>query len=304
MISKLIGLRLFDIEASSCCTLACQFCPRQFLPSKGLMKRTTFQRFTEIVELKRSDTVSFIGIGEPLLNPDLSFFVREVSRRYPQARTWVTTNAQLLNERRGKELLDAGLGTLDVSFNGISEKEYETKMAGAQFNRTLSQIESFANEIERTRASTRLQINFIISEQSLEEIENIKNFWKNHGVNRFRLQYLHNRAGLLDGASANPMKCLKSCDLFEAFTWISWKGEVHTCCHDFKREHPLVNIADSNWEQIIKIKKKMMHNRQWPDYCYRCKDPQQTQLWKTLDRDVWLELGVELGLLFKSLRKK
>ncbi|MDP3296872.1 MAG: radical SAM/SPASM domain-containing protein [Thermodesulfovibrionia bacterium] len=299
MISKLLGVRLFDIEVSSKCNLGCKFCPRDRIPETGFMQPTTFLRFLDFVKLTHTDTVSFIGIGEPLLNPHTIQYLRQIKERYPRARTWITTNGQLLTPKIAKELLDADLGTLDISFNGIQKNKYESVMVGAHFEKTIERIEYIANEIEKTHSRMRLQINFIIATQKSEETENIKSFWRSHGVRFFRIQKLHNRGGLIGNAVGNRKKTIKSCDLFEVFTWISWKGDVHMCCHDILRKNAVGNIFQDTWDDIKRRKLSITKNKAWPEFCEKCNDPQQFELWKTLDKDVRREIILE----FKSVLK-
>jgi MoaA/NifB/PqqE/SkfB family radical SAM enzyme len=62
------------------------------------------------------------GLGEPLLNPDLPRIVHHLRER--NARVLFNTNALLLNERRGRALIDAGLSELRVSLDGADPITY------------------------------------------------------------------------------------------------------------------------------------------------------------------------------------
>ena len=130
MLAKLLGVRIFDVEASSRCNVHCRFCPREKLPSTGFMSEETFFRFLDSLPLNGADTLAFVGMGEPTLNPRLPDFIREAKARYPRVITWVTTNGTTLKDGMIERLEAAGLDILDVSFNGLDRETYEHDMRG------------------------------------------------------------------------------------------------------------------------------------------------------------------------------
>ena len=116
MIARLMGIRIFDIEAAGACNLDCPFCPRDQLPPVGLISQETFGKFLDHVPLGATDSLAFVGIGEPTLNLRLPDFIRQAKNRNPRLmNTWVTSNGTFLNERTVPALLDAGLETLRES---------------------------------------------------------------------------------------------------------------------------------------------------------------------------------------------
>jgi len=299
MLSKLLGVRIFDLEASSRCNVRCRFCPRDLLPETGLMSQPVYSRFLSQVTLGATDTLSFVGIGEPLLNPLLPSFLLQAKVWHPQVRTWVTTNGTLLDEPRLTALLESRLDTLDVSVNGTDAASYESVVRGASFERTLANIDRAVRVIEETHSPTRLQINFVFDGERATE-ERIKRYWRSRGVNRFRVQPLHSRAGAIDvpsrraeddrslpGADAAAMRC----EVFELFTFLTWQGDVLYCCNDLARRARLGNIGRDAWAGIEERKREIARKGPWPAFCRRCTSPQRHSLFAYVDRQLLSELG-------------
>lgn len=295
MIAKLLGMRMFDIEASSRCNLSCQFCSRHLLPETGLMRRETFERFLDHTPLTARDGLSFVGIGEPLLNPLLPEFIREAKARCRRVRTWVTTNGQLLTPKTLQSLLDAGLDTLDVSVNGTDAETYETLMKGGRFERVVTNLEHASGEIGRRGNRMQLQVNFIVTDENHAREAAIKAFWRTHGVERFRLQRMHNRGGTVDVEGMSDVEGAglkgRGCSLFETMSFVSWKGEVFHCSHDVRRQHPIGDINTDSWTDIRDRKLAIQKGRCWPEMCQACTDPLRHDLGVQIGKQIMTELG-------------
>ncbi len=305
MLAKFLGVRIFDLEASGACNLACPFCPRDQLPPVGLMSEDTFNRFLDHVPLGVSDSLAFVGIGEPTLNRQLPDFIRRARTRYPKLmNTWVTTNGTLLNPRVLPPLLEAGLHTLDVSFNGIERATYERMMLGANYEKVLANLAYAAEEIERSNSDTCLQVNFIVTEENGHEEEQIKAFWRARGITRFRVQYMHNRAGLTDlegmtSVDAPGLAC-RSCQVFDVIQFITWEGDVLYCCHDIPRGEKIGNVRNDTWADIELRKRRIAREGHWPSMCAACTDPQRHDIRKRIDETIRAELKERIGEGWRS----
>jgi organic radical activating enzyme len=302
MLSKLLGIRIFDVEASSRCNVQCRFCPRDKLPETGLMSREVYSRLLNQLSPGTADTLSFVGIGEPLLNPLLPTFLMQAKVWHPNVRTWVTTNGTLLDEARLPDLLEARLDTLDISVNGTNAASYEAVVRGAKFEQVVSNVDRAVRLIEATHSPTRLQINFVFDgDRALEE--GIKGFWRSRGVSRFRVQPLHSRAGAMpvpgggaDGArqADGPAGPDMRCEVFELFTFFTWRGDVLYCCNDLARRARLGNIGRDSWIGIARRKRAIARKGPWPAFCRQCTSPQRHSLFAYVDGQLRSELASQL----------
>ncbi len=84
----------------------------------------------------------FTGNGEPLLVRELEEMII-YARQKGVMEIRVHTNATLLNERRAKTLLEAGLHHLAISFDSPNKETYLKLRIGANFEKTIDNIKRF-----------------------------------------------------------------------------------------------------------------------------------------------------------------
>jgi MoaA/NifB/PqqE/SkfB family radical SAM enzyme len=110
-------MHTLEIEATNQCNTRCLHCPHETITRpKGIMTWETFQTVADkVMALSQPQAVDFAGMGEPTLNPNLYRFIEYFRGRVP---TFITTNASALTPRNIEKLINAGLGTIIVSFNG------------------------------------------------------------------------------------------------------------------------------------------------------------------------------------------
>lgn len=103
-----------NVEITTRCNLECEFCYRSFIdcPPRDLAPRT-FKRILQA--FPRTSKISFIGLGEPLLNPDLSKLIRIAKN--DGRKVDLTTNCILVNQEEADELVNVGVDEFFVSLN-------------------------------------------------------------------------------------------------------------------------------------------------------------------------------------------
>jgi MoaA/NifB/PqqE/SkfB family radical SAM enzyme len=110
------------IESTSRCNETCDQCPRTHLgrePDRDI----TLAEVRHIVEqLPVIERVVLHGLGEPLMNVELPQIVAYLHGR--GAYTLFNSNALLLNDARGRALIEAGLDELRVSVDGATPATY------------------------------------------------------------------------------------------------------------------------------------------------------------------------------------
>ncbi|MCK6473276.1 MAG: radical SAM protein [Planctomycetes bacterium] len=308
MLSKVLGVRIFDLEACGACNLSCPFCPRDLLPPTGNMSLATFAKFLDHVPLRAGDNLAFVGIGEPTMNRRLPEFLALAKARYPRITTWITSNGTFLNEKVLPPLLDAGLDTLDVSFNGLEKETYERLMKGARFETVLANLEYAAREVAQRGHATRLQVNFIVSKENAHKEESIKVFWRTRGIRHFRVQRMHDRNGDAKVAGMTPqdapgLRC-SSCAIFDVTTFITWEGHVMHCCHDIPRKYPIADINVHDWAEIARRKAEIRRTGAWPQMCGNCTDPLRHDMREKIDAMIRSEVRERIGSGMRSAVRK
>jgi MoaA/NifB/PqqE/SkfB family radical SAM enzyme len=133
------------LETTNRCNLPCTTCPRTYEELEP-PANMSFDLFRSIVDqYPNIARVVLHGIGEPLMVPNLPRMIRYLKDRG----TYVlfNTNGTLLNERRGRDLIDSGLDELRVSLDA-AEPEAFIKVRGK---------DSFAKIVKNVRDFRALQ---------------------------------------------------------------------------------------------------------------------------------------------------
>jgi radical SAM protein with 4Fe4S-binding SPASM domain len=89
----------------------------------------SYELFQELVDQCRAfpdkvKTIQFLKDGEPMLNKRLSAMIQYAKNSDKFERVEVITNGSLLSESMNLKLIDAGLDTIRISLQGVSEEKY------------------------------------------------------------------------------------------------------------------------------------------------------------------------------------
>jgi MoaA/NifB/PqqE/SkfB family radical SAM enzyme len=131
------------LETTNRCNLLCTTCPRTFeeLEPRGDM---SWQLFTRIVDqFPRIARVVLHGVGEPMMVKALPRMVRYLKERG----TYVlfNTNGTLLTERKGRELIAAGLDELRVSLDAAEPRAFLAVRGKDMFDRIVRNVRAFTS---------------------------------------------------------------------------------------------------------------------------------------------------------------
>lgn len=124
------------ISPAQICNFKCYFCTHSLnhkeVEKTGFSFRNmTFEEFKILADQLRQfpeavKLIVFSGMGEPLLNPDLSKMIRYLKENHIAERAEMYSNATLLTEKLVHDLVDAGLDSFKVSIEGLTEEKYWT----------------------------------------------------------------------------------------------------------------------------------------------------------------------------------
>jgi radical SAM protein with 4Fe4S-binding SPASM domain len=131
------------VDPSSICNLKCRFCSNTRIKNKNIMNFDLFKKIID--DLKEFDkplkVLRLYKEGEPLLNKKFPDMVRYAKSSQLIQNIDTTTNGTLLNPKLSKEILDAGLSRINISVNGMSDKQY------LEFTGTKIDLEKYINNI-------------------------------------------------------------------------------------------------------------------------------------------------------------
>src|SRR5271167_3745861 len=177
------------LETTNRCNLPCTTCPRTFEdlePPADL----SWELFTKIVDqLPNIARVVLHGVGEPMM-------VRELPRMvaYLKARgTYVlfNTNGTLLSERKGRELIDAGLDELRVSLDAAEPEAFKLVRGRDMFDRIVRKVRAFTT-LQKKLGVDRPRVSLWLTglRETLDQLPDFVSLAHDMGVKEAYLQRL------------------------------------------------------------------------------------------------------------------
>lgn len=129
------------LEVTNRCNLLCETCPRTFedLEPPADMNWELFTRIVDQIPTLARAVLH--GVGEPMMVKALPRMIRYLKER--DTYVLFNTNGTLLTERKGCELIKAGLDELRVSLDAADPKSFLKVRGKDMFHRILRNLEAF-----------------------------------------------------------------------------------------------------------------------------------------------------------------
>lgn len=130
------------LEVTNRCNLLCQTCPRTFA-SVEKPADLSFERFQFLVDQIEDLQLAVLhGIGEPMINLHLPKMIRHLKQR--GTRVLFNSNATLLNDRLGRQLIEAGLDEIRVSLDAADAETFVRVRGLPKFDLILRNLKTFS----------------------------------------------------------------------------------------------------------------------------------------------------------------
>jgi hypothetical protein len=275
-----------DIEPTNRCNAYCTFCPRDNMPDQGLMSREIFeQALARSVELRGTQrslglpdnfTMTFCGLGEPLLNRHTADFVRMATEAGFACA--MSSNGALLDNRKTYDLLEAGLRRIAFNVGAVGE-EYE-RLYRLPFPRTRANILRFKQLAGDTCDVTIMLVDY---KNDPSHRNAMHSYWRELGITAFVNPGLINRAGALfiddmqyekyaEVAEARALLTAEGvapvCPSPFAYLFVGYDGQYYLDHSDWKKEVPLGSVFDVSFTDIMAA--KLAHVRSREPVCKAC----------------------------------
>nr|HEX4312414.1 radical SAM protein [Kofleriaceae bacterium] len=172
------------------CNLDCGYCTEYDNSKDHVAYEALLPRIDKIKELGTLHT-DLIG-GEPLLHPDLLPLMRYITQHHGMT-TGMTTNGFLLTEDKLQELVDAGMGRIQLSVDALKPKPGTPK--------SLKTLRKKIEMISKYRDPARhdplwFRVNTVIWEQTIDEVEEVAKACFDLGV-AVNFSVVHDRGRLI-----------------------------------------------------------------------------------------------------------
>jgi len=248
--------RFIEIETVNACNARCPMCTiADWQRNTPTMKDDLFRRIAEELidhrhEVKR---VSLYRDGEPLLDKKLPARVAML-KEGGIACTSISTNVSLLDERRSRALLEAGLDMIILSIDSLNKDVFESIRLRLNFEEVLENALAFIELRNKIRPRTRIYMRMIRQEENLEEWPSYQAYWRPRLADHDRLYYhnMFNWGGQLEGFKpiANSYEPALPCVALWSLLVIFGDGKVPLCNVDYNNQYPTGSVLESSIEEL------------------------------------------------------
>ena len=239
-------------EITTKCNYNCIICPRDKLTRK--IETMSFELFKKLLdkilaETDQYDTLTFPGLGEPLLDETLDKKIK-YARKKEIKNILILTNASLLSVERFKRLEDLGVTSIRVSFYGNDPISY-MRVHGVKNKNIFWQVRDNLEKIASIKSKTKLLFTFNVIDGNNDGcVKDWIDYWKDK-VDLIEVWRPHN---WVDGRKYRKVQKnkLKTCGRpFKGPLQVQVDGTVNMCCFDFDGKLTLGDLKTQSLKEIF-----------------------------------------------------
>jgi radical SAM protein with 4Fe4S-binding SPASM domain len=177
-----------QMELTNVCNLSCTMCPIDDLErGRGYLK---FEDFKKIYDQILPPYVTFTGIGEGLLNPDIFKIISYAKSRGSFAK--MDTNGMLLTEKRIRRLLATKVDIISNSIDGMDKETYEAIRRKSNFDTVISNLKNLVRIRNETGSNTEIHIFLVLQKSNYKQFPEFIKFGDSIGVNSISGTFISN----------------------------------------------------------------------------------------------------------------
>ena len=142
-----------QIEVTSRCNIHCKLCMRNIDPARILDSDMSLDFFKSLIgQLRgRTQNVSLVGLGEPMLHPEIFSMIRFAKENGLEVS--LIDNFTMINREKTLALIESRLDFLYVSFDNVSKAAFEERRTGACFETVVENIKLFVKTRHEVKAN-------------------------------------------------------------------------------------------------------------------------------------------------------
>ena len=279
-----------DIECTRKCNLRCPMCPRTIKIASGeklVEGDMDFELFKKIVDEGSNNglyAIKFSYLGEPLICRDLPKMITYAKKK-GIIDTMFNTNGSLLSEETSKELIEAGLDKIFISFDSPNPEHYNKIRIGTNFDWVFENVKRLAALRKKMHSITPIiRVSMTVMQENKEEVLDYIKLWSPI-VDLIGFGDYVNPAHKDKKAEERTITKIKEhknfvCSQLYQRLFIHWDGKIGLCCADYDASLNLGNARDVNIRDVWlgeKIKRiRDLHNQgKWEKVplCKKCDLP-------------------------------
>jgi len=257
---------VLGLEPTTRCNLRCIMCPSPALKApRGFMAMDLYQKILRQAKDGGAHRFRFVGLGEPLLHPELPAMVHLAKRA--GIYTEITTNATLLTRELSLALLEAGLDEIGFSLDTTDPAAFERVRVGGSYHEVVANVEGFLALSASGKYESPITVaRMVVMDGS--DVEAFKRRWADK-VDTLSFNVMRVYAGTAlarkktapqGGPTPPPARSQTRCRIIMGYMPICWDGRVSLC------NQSSVIIGDANttplealWKGHILEKVRRLH---------------------------------------------
>ena len=252
MIPKHFEIRF---EPTTLCNYKCIYCGNKALKrKKETMSLELFKRLLDKImnETDQYKSITFVGIGEPLLDSGLEEKVAYSRNKYFDKFIPVTTNGSLLTVDRLDSLGRAGVDLIRVSLQGITPEGYE-KTSGRNkktYTTVLRNIFNASERIQEKKYNIELVVSVVlVGSEEINLVDVCKNTFKD-ACSFLEIWTPHNTGDCFSFRKIKKQRKNTCGMLFNGPLNVYVDGRIGLCCMEVHGKHILGDLKTQSLEEI------------------------------------------------------
>lgn len=191
---------IIDIDQN--CNYACTHCPHGNFRKSNIYTGARLpielnkKLVDEVREVGNGDVqqLRYTANGEPLLHPQAIEILLYASKH---SGTFVslTTNGSLLTKEKSSQLLQGGLGLIDISLDAYNDDTYAAIRVNGNLAKVRQNVIDLLHLKEELKAETRIVVSYVKQPGNIAEADDFAKYWTDQGVYQVIFRNLHTAGG-------------------------------------------------------------------------------------------------------------
>lgn len=235
--------RYIQIETILGCDAKCPFCPQKNIDRSPIIMPDEIWK--KIVNDTRGLGITYRPFlqNEALLDKRLATIIDYI-KKDPTARVEINTNGNLLDERRGGELIEAGIDLVRFSVDAFSAETFAKCRVGLNYERVVENIERFISLARSAGSRVVTEVRMIDMDLNRDEQEAFIEYWSTR-ADRVLIVPLY-RWPWEEGVEMVRKPCIKMREEMFFYT----DGRAVLCCWDIAGRAVIGNVTS---ESVLEI---------------------------------------------------
>ncbi|OAI07096.1 radical SAM/SPASM domain-containing protein [Methylomonas methanica] len=284
------------MDITEVCNLACTHCPH---PTFKKSEHYSARYLDPVLNAKMIDEVRqhgqgqtqyirYASNGEPLIHPHAYDMIEDAVNRSGVYVT-LTTNGTIMNEKRTKKLLLAGVHMIDISIDAFNPETYAKIRVNGDLGVTRENVRRLISWVRESRAKTKVVVSFVEQPENAHEAVDFERYWKEEGADYVIIRRLHSCSGAVqeladmrrkDQSKIKRRPCL--------YPWervvINAKGDLSFCPSDWVHGSKVADYLNTSiykeWQGEFYHQLRRAHltnDYQNHGFCGNCPDWESTR---------------------------